>query len=77
VQVQDEHLGDIISLELAVYLGKWICEDMPKERLSHSGVWGSNSQVFNKQVQSRKMFQLEVDKIVIIKLKWNMRKAKV
>jgi hypothetical protein len=50
---------------------------MPKERLSHSGVWGSNLQDFNKQVQSRKMFQLEVDKIVIIKLKWNMRKAKV
>ena len=34
-------------------------------------------QVFMKQVLSRKVFHLEVNKIVIIKLKWNMLKAKV
>jgi len=48
-----------------------------KERLSHYGVWGSDLQVFTKLAQSRKMFHLEMDKIVIIKLKWNMLKAKV
>ena len=49
----------------------------PKKRISHSGVWGSNLQVFTKLEQSRKVFHLEVDKIVIIKLKWNMLEGKV
>ena len=49
----------------------------PKERLSHSGVWGSNLQVFTKLAQSRKKFHLEVNKVVIINLKWNMLKEKV
>ena len=49
----------------------------PREKLYHKGVWGSNLQVFTKLAQSRKVFHLEVEKIVIIKLKWNMRKAKV
>jgi hypothetical protein len=39
---------------------------MIKESVSHSGVWGSKSQDFTKQAQSRKMFQLEGDKIVTI-----------
>ena len=43
----------------------------PKKRLSHSGVWGSNLQVFTKLAQARKMFHLEVGMIVFIKLKWN------
>jgi hypothetical protein len=48
-----------------------ICEDMLKESLSHSRVWGSNSQDFTEQAQSRKVVQLENIKIVIIHLKWN------
>jgi hypothetical protein len=39
---------------------------MPKESVSHSGVWGSNSQDFTKQARSRKVFQLEEEKKVII-----------
>jgi hypothetical protein len=39
---------------------------MLKESLSHSGVWGSNSQDFFKQARSRKVFQLEGEKTVII-----------
>jgi hypothetical protein len=39
---------------------------MLKEILSHSGVWGSNSQDFTKQARSRNVFQLEEDKTVII-----------
>ena len=31
-----------------------------KERLFHSGVWGSKFQVFTKLVQSRKVLHLEV-----------------
>jgi hypothetical protein len=38
---------------------------------THSGVWGSNLQDFTKQVKSRKALCLEVDKIIIIKIKWN------
>ena len=34
-------------------------------------------QVFTKLEQSRKVFHLEVIKIVIIKLQWNMLKTKV
>jgi hypothetical protein len=44
---------------------------MLKESLSRSGVWGSNSQDFTKQAQSRKAFHLEVEKSIIIRLKWN------
>jgi hypothetical protein len=44
---------------------------MPKERLSHSVVRGSNLQDFNKQAQLRKAFLLEVDKITIIKIRWH------
>jgi hypothetical protein len=39
--------------------------------LSHSGVWGSDLQDFTNQVKSRKAFCLEVDKIIIIKIKCN------
>jgi hypothetical protein len=44
--------------------------------LTHSEVRGSNLQDFTKQAQSRKVFHLELDKIIIIKLKW-IHKAKV
>ncbi|KAM0898970.1 hypothetical protein ACQ4PT_021612 [Festuca glaucescens] len=49
----------------------WICEDAPKKKISHSGVWGSNSHDFINQAQSRKAFHLVAVKTVIIKLKWN------
>jgi hypothetical protein len=39
---------------------------MLKESLSHSGVWGRNSQDITKQARSRKVFKLEEDKTVII-----------
>ena len=48
-----------------------MCKDVSKESLSHSAVWGSNSQNFTKQVQSRKVFHLEEVKTIIIELKWN------
>ena len=44
---------------------------MLTESLSHNGVWGSNSQDFTKQAQSRKVVRLEKIKIVFIHLKWN------
>jgi hypothetical protein len=44
---------------------------MPKKKLSHDGLWGSNPQDFIKQAQSRKAFHLVAVKIVIIELKWN------
>jgi hypothetical protein len=44
---------------------------VPKKKLSHDGLWGSNSQDFIKQAQSRKAFRLVEVKTVIIKLKWN------
>jgi hypothetical protein len=50
---------------------------MPKKRLSHSRVWGRNSQDFTEQAQSRKVFHLETNKITIIKLKWKMGRGKV
>ena len=49
----------------------WICEDAPKKKLSHDGLWGSNPQDFVKQAQARKAFHLVAVKIVIIELKWN------
>src|SRR5215203_2668582 len=49
----------------------WLCEDAPKKKLSHGGLWGSNPQDFVKQAQSRKAFHLVVIKIVIIELKRN------
>jgi hypothetical protein len=45
--------------------------------LTHNGVWGSNPLVFIEPGESRKMFQLEVGMVVIIKLKWIMCKTKV
>ncbi|KAK1631940.1 hypothetical protein QYE76_006255 [Lolium multiflorum] len=48
-----------------------ICEDAPKKKLSHDGLWGSNPQDFVKQAQSRKAFHLVAVKTIIIKLKWN------
>jgi hypothetical protein len=44
---------------------------MLKESRFHSRVWGSNTQDFTKQAQSRKVVQLEKIKIVFIHLKWN------
>jgi hypothetical protein len=67
VQVQDEQLEEVICLKLGVYI---VIMDM-KIWLTHSGVWGSNLQDFTKQAQSRKVFHLELDKSLIIKLKWN------
>jgi hypothetical protein len=58
-------------LEACHLLCSWICEDMLKESLSHSRIWGSNPQDFTEQSQSRKVVQLEKIKIVIIHLKWN------
>ena len=49
----------------------WICEDAPKKKLSHGGLWGSNPQDFVKQAQARKAFHLVEVKIVVIELKWN------
>jgi hypothetical protein len=49
----------------------WLCEDAPKKKLSHGGLWGSNPQDFVKQTQARKAFHLVEVKIVVIKLKWN------
>jgi hypothetical protein len=63
-------LEEIICLKLAIHM-VWICEDAPKKKLSHSGVWGSNSQDFIKQSQSRKVFHLVTVKTVIIELKRN------
>jgi hypothetical protein len=48
-----------------------LCEDAPKKKLSHGGLWGSNLQDFVKQAQARKAFHLVEVKIVVIKLKWN------
>ncbi|KAK1648427.1 hypothetical protein QYE76_066232 [Lolium multiflorum] len=48
-----------------------LCEDVPKKKLSHGGLWGSNPQDFIKQAQSRKAFHLVVIKIVFIELKRN------
>jgi hypothetical protein len=36
---------------------------------------GAIHKISNKKVQSSKSFHLEVDMIIIIKFKWNMRKA--
>ncbi|KAK1661177.1 hypothetical protein QYE76_049336 [Lolium multiflorum] len=47
----------------------WLCEDAPKKKLSHGGLWGSNPQDFVKQTQARKAFHLVEVKIVVIKLK--------
>ena len=44
--------------------------------LTHNGVWGSNLLVLIEPVESR-VIHLEAGVIVIIKLKWIMRKAKV
>jgi hypothetical protein len=44
---------------------------MPKNRLSHSEVWGSNPEDFTKKTQSRNVFHLGAVKIVIIHLKWD------
>ena len=44
--------------------------------LTHNGVWGSNLLVFIEPAESR-VIHLEAGVIVIIKLKWIMRKAKV
>jgi hypothetical protein len=44
---------------------------MLKERISHSEVWESSLQDFTKLAQLRNVFYLKLDKIVIIKLKWN------
>ena len=67
MQVQNEHLEEIICLKLAILM---VIMDMrrhgQRRRVSPIGVWGSNLQVFNKQVQSRKVFHLEVIKIVVI-----------
>ncbi|KAK1684531.1 hypothetical protein QYE76_045379 [Lolium multiflorum] len=46
----------------------WLCEDAPKKKLSHGGLWGSNPQDFVKQTQARKAFHLVEVKIVVIKL---------
>lgn len=40
-------------------------------RLSHSGVWGRNLQVFTKQMESRKLLHLEAGMIVLIEVKWS------
>ena len=47
----------------------------PKKRFSHMSM-GEQFAIFTKLEQSRMVFHLEVIKIVIIKLKWNMLKAK-
>ena len=48
----------------------------PKKRLSHSSM-GEKFACLHEASAIKKEFHLEVNKIVIIKLKWNMRKAKV
>ena len=48
----------------------------PKKRLSHMSM-GEQFASLHEASAIKKEFHLEVDKIVIIKLKWNMRKAKV
>jgi hypothetical protein len=50
---------------------------MPKRKALPLGIWRSNLEDFTKLAQSRKVFHLEVDKIVIVKLKRNMLMAKV
>ncbi|KAK1667260.1 hypothetical protein QYE76_055419 [Lolium multiflorum] len=55
----------------------WLCEDAPKKKLSHGGLWGSNPQDFVKQTQARKAFHLVEVKIVVIKLKWNAQGSTV
>jgi hypothetical protein len=46
---------------------------MSKKKLSHDGLWGSNPQEFVKQAHSRNAFHLEVFKIIIVKVKWNVQ----
>ena len=104
VQVQYEHLEEIIRLKLAILM--MIIDIWRRAQIRGSPiVWGSNLQVFNKQVHwyvktcpkkslsrrsmgekfaslheasvIKKEFHLDVDKIVVIKPKLNMRKAKV
>ena len=65
------HLEEIICLKLVVRMVIMDMRRLAQRRGSPIGVWGSNLRVFNKQAQSRKMFHLEVDKIIFIKLKWN------
>ncbi|KAK1617706.1 hypothetical protein QYE76_023223 [Lolium multiflorum] len=55
----------------------WLCEDAPKKKLSHGGLWGSNPQDFVKQTQARKAFHLVEVKIVVIELKWNAQGSTV
>jgi hypothetical protein len=48
----------------------------PKKRLSHK-IMGEQFTSLQQASVIKKEFHLEVNKIVIIKLKWNMLKAKV
>jgi hypothetical protein len=60
------NLEEIIGLKLVSILCSWMCEDMLKERPSHSGVWGRNLHNFTKQAWSRKVFHREGNKTVIM-----------
>jgi hypothetical protein len=62
-QVEDEYLKESYAWSLATFVWSWICEDMPKDMFSHSGVWGRTLQDFTKQAQSRDVIQLEKVKI--------------
>ena len=48
----------------------------PKKSLSHRSM-GEQFACLHEASAIKKEFHLEVNKIIIIKLKWNMRKAKV
>ena len=66
VQVQVEHHEEIKCLNLAILYGVNGLVKMCEERLTHSGLWGSNHLVFIEPTQSRKVVQLEGVKIIFI-----------
>ena len=70
MQAQDAPSLEDLMLEACHPRQSWNYEDKFEEEAS---LWsmGSISQVFIKQEQSRKVFHLEGDKIVYIKLKWD------
>jgi hypothetical protein len=49
---------------LSIWLSS-ICEDAPKKKLSHIGVWGAIQDII-KQAQSRKALHIEMLKIFIV-----------
>ena len=78
VQVQDDQHGDISCLKLDIHLKTMVVWRFCRRRGSPILVYGgATCESSPSGAQSRKVVQLEKAKIVIIDLKWIMRKAKV